>query len=349
MQLYGKDWQRRDLEAHVGRIEQLGGVQRVRQVEGRGLDVEQIQVRTGSGLAFDVLPDRGMDVSLTSFGGAPLSWQAPNGDAHPAYFDDRDEHWLRSAAGGLLMTCGMRQVGSPNVDEGEELGLHGRLHHTPAREVGVATAWEGDEYVMRVRGVVEETIIYGEFLRLTRTITARLGSNTLAIDDTVENLAFTPTPFMLMYHFNFGFPLLDTATRITYPSRSFVPIDAIAAAAGNLGWDRPDPAYVSRVYLHDDLIADRRGWATAVIENGHFPLPGGPRPLAVKLAWDTATLPKLTQWRMAGAGTHVLGIEPGNCHVRGRAAARAEGSLRFLQPGESQSFHLTLSVELPAA
>jgi hypothetical protein len=50
---------------------------------------------------------------------------------------------------------------------------------------------------------------------------------------------------------------------------------------------------------------------------------------------------------MAGAGTHVLGIEPGNCHVRGRAAARADGSLRFLQPGESQSFRLALSVELP--
>ena len=62
---------------------------------------------------------------------------------------------------------------------------------------------------MRVRGVVEETIIYGEFLRLTRTITSRLGSNVLEIDDTVENLAFQPAPLMLMYHCNFGFPLLD--------------------------------------------------------------------------------------------------------------------------------------------
>ena len=206
MQLYGRAWTRRELEAHVGRIEQIGGVQRVRQSEGRGRDVEQIQVRTGSGLTYDILPDRGMDISLTAFAGVPLSWQSPNGDAHPAYYDDREEHWLRSATGGLLMTCGMRQVGSPNEDEGEELGLHGRIHHTAAREVGVATTWEGNEYVMRVRGVVEETIIYGEFLRLTRTITSRLGSNVLEIDDTVENLGFQPTPLMLMYHCNFGFP-----------------------------------------------------------------------------------------------------------------------------------------------
>ena len=130
MQLYGRAWTRRELEARVGRIEQLGGVQRVRQTEGRGRDVEQIQVRTGSGLTYDILPDRGMDISLTAFAGVPLSWQAPNGDAHPAYYDDRGENWLRSATGGLLMTCGMRQVGNPNVDEGEELGLHGRMHHT---------------------------------------------------------------------------------------------------------------------------------------------------------------------------------------------------------------------------
>jgi len=346
MQLYGRTWARRELEAHVGRIEQIGGVQRVRQTEGRGRDVEQIQVRTGSGLAYDILPNRGMDISLAAFAGVPLSWQAPNGDAHPAYYDDRDQNWLRSATGGLLMTCGMRQVGPPNVDEGEELGLHGRVHHSPAREVGVSTAWEGDEYVMAVRGVVEESIIYGEFLRLTRTITSRLGSNVLEIDDTVENLAFQPTPFMLMYHFNLGFPLLDAATQITYPSRRRVPIDAATPEDGYVGWDRPDPDYAARVYLHDDLIADAQGWAAAILDNPAFPLPGGARPVRVKLTWATETLPKLTQWRMAGAGTHVLGIEPGNCHPIGRAETRAAGSLRFLQPGESQSFRLALSVEL---
>jgi hypothetical protein len=38
---------------------------------------------------------------------------------------------------------------------------------------------------------------------------------------------------------------------------------------------------------------------------------------------------------MPGQGIHVLGIEPANCHVGGRAAERAAGTLRTLQAGET--------------
>ena len=50
MQLYQKAWTRRELEARVGRIEQIGGLRRLRLAEGPESGVEQIQVRTGSGL-----------------------------------------------------------------------------------------------------------------------------------------------------------------------------------------------------------------------------------------------------------------------------------------------------------
>ena len=59
--------------------------------------------------------------------------------------------------GGLLMTCGFTQAGGPGTDNGEELGLHGRAHHLAARHVSATADWDGDDYVMRVRGVVEET------------------------------------------------------------------------------------------------------------------------------------------------------------------------------------------------
>ena len=37
-------------------------------------------------------------------------------------------------------------------EENQELGLHGRLAFLPAREVAAMTGWEGEEYVVRVRG-----------------------------------------------------------------------------------------------------------------------------------------------------------------------------------------------------
>jgi len=72
--------------------------------------------------------------------------------------------WLRTAAGGLLMTCGLSQVGSPGVDGGEELGLHD-VPITPGTARLCRGHWEGDEYFTVVRGEVEETYHLGWNLR----------------------------------------------------------------------------------------------------------------------------------------------------------------------------------------
>jgi hypothetical protein len=119
MQLYGRMWTRRQLEARVGRLEQIGGVRRFRLTEGPEDGVEQIQVRTGAGLTYYVTPQHGLDISFAEFGGTPISWQSVNGDVHPAYYEPTGLEWLRTAAGGLLMTCGLTQVGSPCVDDGK--------------------------------------------------------------------------------------------------------------------------------------------------------------------------------------------------------------------------------------
>ena len=346
MQLYQRSWTRRELEARVGRIEQIGGIRRLRLAEGPEQGVEQIQVRTGAGLAYTISPERGLDISMAEFGSVPISWQASNGDVHPAYFDDRGYAWLRTAAGGLLMTCGFTQAGGPGEDNGEELGLHGRAHHLTARHVGVTAEWEGDEYVMRVQGVVEETRIFGEFVRLTREITSRLGSNRIEITDHYENLAFKPTPLMLLYHFNFGFPLLTEQTEIRFPSKQVEPRLPEHPMTGYDRWDAPDPDYSERVYLHKELTTDQKQWASATIYNPGFPLPTGPAPLNVALSWDTTTLPRLVQWRMAGAGAHVLGIEPANCHVNGRQASRESDWLVTLEPGARYTCQLALNVNL---
>lgn len=346
MQLYQRAWTRRELEARVGRIEQIGGVRRLRLAEGPENGVEQIQVRTGSGLAYTISPERGLDISLVEFGSVPISWQAPNGDVHPAYFDDRGLNWLRTAAGGLLMTCGFTQAGSPAIDNGEELGLHGRAHHLAARHVGITADWEGDEYIMRIRGVVEETRIFGEFIRLTREITSKLGSNRITIVDRYENLGFKPTPLMLLYHFNFGFPLLTEATQISFPSKEVEALINATTSEGYDRWDAPDPTYNERVYLHKQNISDNNNWASATIYNPDFPLPAGSNPITVRLSWDTTTLPNLVQWRMAGAGAHVLGIEPANCHVSGRQPSRESNSLVMLEPGAGYTCRLELNINL---
>lgn len=346
MKLYNRTLTRRELEARVGRVEQVGGVRRMKLIEGFEDGTEIIQVRTGGGLAYNVLPSRCLDISLATVGDVPISWQSPNGDVHPAYFDPRGLEWLRTAAGGLLMTCGFTQAGAPNVDDGEELGLHGRAHHTPATQVSALGRWVGDEYEIVVSGTVEESVIFGEYIRLIREIRSKLGSNSFSLVDRFENVGFRPAPLMLLYHFNFGFPLLMRESTFSFPSRHVEPREAETPMKGHEGWQPPDPEHVERVYLHSNLETDDAGWAHASIHNPHFPRGFGPghQGVTATLSWDTSTLPGLVQWRMPGAGAHVLGIEPTNCNVRGRAASRADGSLYIMQPGESRTFSLRLDV-----
>ncbi len=347
MKLYGKNWTRRELEARVGRLEQIGGVRRFQLTEGQETGVELIQVRTGSGLAYYVSSMRCLDISLTEFGGVPISWQSPNGDVHPAYYDPKGLEWLRTAVGGLLMTCGLRQVGSPSEDQGESLGLHGRIHHTPARQVAATGSWIDDEYDIVISGVIEETKIFGEYLRLTREIRSRLGENFISIHDKVENLGFEPSPLMLLYHFNFGFPLMSEETKVSFPSRRVVPREAETPLQGFEEWQAPATGYRERVYYHEGFMEDsnHKGWATAVIQNPKFPLTDGKScDLSVSLSWATKNLPRLVQWKMPGSGVHVLGIEPANCYVGGRAKERERGTLVTIEPGQSLSYELKLEI-----
>jgi hypothetical protein len=343
MRLYGREWTRRELEARVGRIEQVGGLRRLRWAEGQESGTEQIQVRTGGGLSYFVSPSRGLDISLAEFGGVPLSWQAAGGDAHPAFYDASGAEWLRTAVGGLLMTCGLVYVGAPGQDQGQAFGLHGRVHHLPARQVSLTTDWHDDEYLMEVGGVVEETIAFGESLRLTRRIRSRLGQNRIDISDVVENFGFETTPHMILYHFNFGFPLLTEETTIRFPSRRVVARDEGTPLAGYDRWQVPEPGYQERVYYHQEFESEQ---VSAAIHNPSFPTarPPGRAPLTVTLSWSAAQLPRLVQWKMPGAGLHVLGIEPANCYVEGRAAERARGTLRMLEPGEARHYDLALEV-----
>ncbi|WEG13452.1 DUF4432 family protein [Pullulanibacillus sp. KACC 23026] len=344
MDLYGRKWSRREIEKHVGRLDQIGGLRRMIYKEGPEEGVELIQVRTGGGLTFYISPTRGMDISLEEFMGFPISWQSANGDIHPSYYDARGSEWSRTATGGLLMTCGLTQVGTSTIDNGVELGLHGRAHHIAARQITAEGNWVDNEYVMKVKGIVEETTAFGDYLRLTREYKILLGKNIIYLNDTVENLGFSPSPHMILYHFNFGFPFINKLTNFSFPSTKITSRDQGVSTEGYDQWGDPEIGYQEKVYYHENLnsyeIINGKRMTTVSIANPNFPSPHtkGNCPLKLELSWDADHLPLFTQWKMNGAGTNVLGIEPGNCHVEGRKAERENGTLIVLEPGKSLTY-----------
>ena len=90
---------------YTGNPVQLGGTRHYRLSGGVQDGVRCIDVRTGSGFDFTVVPDRGLDISLASFKGRNLTYLTDAAEAHPSYYDPEGAEWLRTFTGGRLTTC----------------------------------------------------------------------------------------------------------------------------------------------------------------------------------------------------------------------------------------------------
>jgi len=342
VQLYGRSWTRAELKRYVGNTDQVGGVRLAELSDGPGRGLRVADFQTGGGLAFTVLLDRGMDIDSARYKGASLTWESNRGPAHPMYFEKDGLGWLRTFPGGLVTGCGMTYAGAPTVDQGEPLGLHGRLSHIPASEVWADGAWRGDEYEMWVRGQVRETAVFGENLLLTRRIWARLGESRFFIRDVVSNEGFQTTPHMMLYHVNFGFPLLAEGTELIAPSQVVTPRDEVAAPGldAHAHYEAPVDGYQEKVFYHD-MVAGADGYVTVVLANRKYDIGQG---LGIYLRYRQAELPRFIQWKNVCAGTYVTGLEPANCGVEGRDKDRERGILQHLQPGEEREYLLEIGV-----
>jgi len=311
----------------------------LRFAEGPETGVLAAQIRTGSGFAFTVLPDRGMDLGYAEYRGMPLCWRSATGEIQAAMYEPEDQGWLRGFSGGLMATCGLTQAGwVSTTEDGAALGLHGRASYLQARGVHVDGEWDGDDYVMWVQGKTRQTVLYGENIQLTRRVWARLGENRLFVDDVVENVGHERVPHMLAYHVNGGFPILDDGAELVSTSEGVEPMsdDSTDAVADYPIYHAPQKDWPAKVLLHRPR-ADADGWAQTSLLNRRLGL-------GLYVKQKPEQLPFLWQWKQTGQGAYVTGIEPANCTGRGQSDDRAQGTLQFLEPGERRVYNVEIGV-----
>ncbi len=336
--LFGKSYSKNELRRKIGNLSQIGGTRTYELCNGPEKGVRAVDFRTGTGLQFTVLPDRGLDVSAATYHGMSLVWRSPVGEVAPSFYEPHGLGWLRTFHGGLLTTCGLTHAGGPCQDGDEALGLHGRYSTIPARNVCVDSHWREDEFTMWVKGDVRQAVLFGENLTLTRKISANLGESRLWVEDLVQNAGFDKSPFMILYHINAGFPLVDASTRLVATSASVTPRDE-EAEMGKEDFNlvsEPAPGYKEKVYFHD-MKADPEGYAYSALINDRLSL-------GLYLKYRTGTLPHFVQWKMMGEGAFVVGMEPSNSLLRGRPTERDAGALLELQPGDRVSLFIEIGI-----
>lgn len=97
--------------------------------------------------------------------------------------------------------------------------------------------------------------------------------------------------------------------------------------------DVPSAGYQEMCFYHQMKKLDDHYSGAAVYQEKHG--------VGLAIWYSADTLDHFTQWKMMGEGEYVLGLEPGNAWVDGRATARAKNDLKFLAPGECAVHEVT--------
>ena len=342
LQYFNKIYGYKEILESSGGMGQLAGARRFIFAEGRAKGTEAVDVRTGSGLNFTVLLDRGMDIAWADYRGVNLSYISPTGVVAPAFYDSRGAEWLRGFYAGLLTTCGLTQAGSPSLlnEESNPQGLHGRASHIPAERVSVDEAYENGEYTIKIRGTVREVKTLGENIVLKRTISAWAGKNRIRIEDAVTNEGFSPQPFMILYHCNLGFPLINEKAALCIPN------DGISSRYEDKAFDIPNygvippptDGYEERVFFFK-VRPGSDGICRALAVNDRE------KPeLGLQLSYNNETLDNFAMWKMMAKGSYVVGFEPCNNFIRGQSAEKAAGTLKYLESGETKNTFLEFEI-----
>jgi len=333
-----------ELRRRHASLDAYAGTRLVTLEDGAGRGLRVIEMRSGGGLEAEIVVDRTFDIGRLALHGETLSWHTPGGYRHPALIDPHGEGgqgYLRGLS-GFLSTCGFDHIRQPETAAADGLPLHPTseiaypLHglgaHQPATLIGHGLCETGDEPYLWCEGQVVQAMTFRGAQRLTRRIEMPLGETALRIRDRIDNIGPHPAPSMMLYHFNLGYPLVDTESRLELsPAEQVwqsVPHDPDAA------FGPITDAHVSEISVHRPTVP---GMAQCRLTNPA-------RGLDLTIAFDTATLPCLQLLRLRGAGYRMAGIEPCTTTERSRLAARAAGELPFLQPGEARDFALDISL-----
>ena len=322
---------------YVGNISQIGGIKRYKMIEGLAKNLEVIEVNNGSGLIFTILPDKCLDIFNLSFKGNPISYISPAGLVSPLYYDSRDNGWLKTFGGGLFVTCGLTNVGEPCNFEGTDYGLHGNISQIPADEVNLSQQLIGEEFVFEVSGKIRQVKTLVENIVIDRKISSRLFNNEIRVIDTITNQGATRRPFMILYHMNFGYPLVNPESEFIVPIESTVGYDEHAEKRKVKCLEIPQPvnSYVEETYIHNVHSKNNRS-GFCIINNKHNPEYG------VSVTYPTDVLHHLGQNNCFREKDYFVAFEPCNNEIKGAEYENGKGTLRYLEPAESIRIELII-------
>jgi len=332
-------------QGKIGNHAQVGGIESSIIDDGLGRGNRIAWVNTGSGLRYKVAMDRCLDIVDAFYNQHCLSWLSHGGLTAPRLDANTGLEWLYSFAGGLVTTCGLTHIGGPESDETEERGLHGRISNIPATvESIIQPDLSTGQMEMSLTATVRESRVFGPHLELRRTISSTLGQPTITISDEVTNRGNTSCPHMILYHCNFGWPLVDEGTDIVYRG---------ACQSRGMDFDNElfnqthDYKKCQKPMSRHKAAGESCGFIDVQPDSDgfcHIGLVNKNLQLGLTMKYKKQQLPALTNWQHWGPGEYVCALEPGTNPPIGQNKAKEQNTLIMLEPGQSRLYQIDFQV-----
>ncbi|QCR38146.1 aldose 1-epimerase family protein [Nissabacter sp. SGAir0207] len=294
------------------------------------------------GLTIALSPSRGMDLLQVNGHGVRLGWDSPvNEVVNPAYINLESRNGLGWLEGfnEMMVRCGFEWTGHPVTKDGMIYTLHGKAGNTPASKVEVVVDDQAPHEI-RIRGLLKENTFKKANLETWTELRYVPGSDSFTVHDVLTNHADYPHDYQIIYHSNFGTPILEKDARFIAPLKSVSPFNDYAKK-GLEGWN----TYSAPTKDFDEMVfnlvpkADSNGKTVAAVINSK-----GDKGAAIE--FDTRQLPLLTLWKNTDTlkQGYVTGIEPGTNYAYPVTIEKEQGRVKQLQPGQSTEFVLTYSL-----
>lgn len=242
--------------------------------------------------------------------------------------------WEGRSGGGLVLTCGLDNVGSPRGIYGQ----HGSNHDTRAANVVVERIPGTKEHGpgVSLRGTVDSVETFGRRVRMYREITSYADDAAITITDRIVNEGWHPAPVAILYHCNFGAPLLMPGTKIHIDAENRR-LREESPLLADCTWDTyPEPLneITEKVWEHTGLRTDANSRTLATVTS--------PTGVRAELSWNAKVLPRCLQWVFPPRGCWALGIEPSNAPLFGPEREAEGAGMQILASDEELTTGITL-------
>lgn len=319
-----------ELLKKTGSIQQFSYIRPIEYLEGRSSHMRGFDVKNGC-LSFQVLADKCLDVGQLSYKGINMSFISKPGLQGRNHYDTNGDEALRSIMGGMFFTAGLENICPPYQSGGKDYPMHGRIRTTPAEHICSDCFWDKnadgqDVYRMVISGEMREAELFGENMVLRRRIETSTDKKGFILTDEIENQSFRDEPLMLLYHINLGYPFLDEGTKLYATSKGVTARDEDSKGHED-EWDVMDapkdnePEYV---FIHEPWPDEAGNMCVIAVNEG--------LELGFMISYNMQNLPYFMEWKSTASGDYVIGLEPANSSVYGRAFHEKEGTLHHLAP-----------------